>query len=161
MKQGSLSLYPVFCSWVKWELLFKIIMRGNLPDSSQTSCLHIAPSLCQLVWNLNSDLLPDGTMNCHRTVWLAPIKIFQIFCTFYRLRMFLSPLQPLHPHPHQSPGFLRVKQPNSKCAVFVWPILQCKATWFFNSLPNKAVVISGWIKGTRPNGDKVSGMKWD
>lgn len=88
----------LFCSGIKWEDFYKIIMRENVPDSGQTSCLHIALSSCQPVRNLNSDLFPDGTVNCHKIVWLAQIKTFQSFCTFNRLKIFLSLLQLLfHP----------------------------------------------------------------
>lgn len=79
----------------KWEL-FKIIMRGNIPYSGQKTCLHIAPSLCQTVRNLNSDL-PNGTVKCHKRVCLSPIKTFQICCIFNRLKIFLNPLQLLCP----------------------------------------------------------------
>lgn len=148
----------LFCSGVKWEDFYKIITREKVPYSGQTSCLHIALSSCQPVRNLNSDLLPDGTVNCHKLSGWLQLKPFKAFAllTDWKSWVFCNCFAT-----QQSRGIFLVKQPNTKHAVFVWPILQCKATRFFNSLPNKAVVISRWIKGTRPNGTKVSWMKWD
>lgn len=157
-KQGSLSILPGF------GFLSQIgdITWNYHEGKPREQWPNILSSYCSksLLADLEFKLWSPAQWQSEQPQDLL-FKIFQIICSFYGLKIFLSLLQLLHPHLQQSPGILLVKQLNTKRAGFIWPILQCKATWFFNSLSNKAVVISGWIKGTRPNGDKVSGMKQD